>query len=44
MSDAAQTAILEALKSIQAKLLEHDQRFDHLEEVILRQGRDSAGA
>ncbi len=44
MNDTLQNAILETLKSIQTKLLEHDKRFDHLEEVILRQGRDSAGA
>jgi hypothetical protein len=44
MSDTAQSAILEALNSIQAKLREHDRRFDRLEETILRQGRDSAGA
>ncbi len=44
MSDTLQSALLETLKSIQAKLLEHDQRFDRLEEIIMMQGRDSAGA
>ncbi len=44
MADNVNTVMLDILKKIQAKLAEHDQRFDHLEEVILKQGRDSAGA
>ncbi len=43
MVDNVQNAVLDILKSIQAKLLEHDQRFDRLEEIVRKQRRDSAG-
>ncbi len=48
MADDPQTALLDMLKAIQAEnaALRRfvTERFDQLEEIILRQGRDSAGA
>ena len=50
MSENVQTAMFEILKSIQAKLVEHDQRFDAVEQrfdelgdLIRKQRRDTAG-
>jgi cysteine synthase len=50
MSENMQTAMFEILKSIQAKLVEHDRRFDAfedhfaaLEDLIRKQRRDTAG-
>ena len=43
MSDNVQSAVLDILKNIQAKLVEHDHRFDRLEEIVRKQRRDSAG-
>ncbi len=50
MSENVQTAMFEILKSIQAKLVEHDQRFDAVEkrfdemgDLVRKQRRDTAG-
>lgn len=50
MSENVQTAMFEILKSIQAKLVEHDQRFDAVEkrfdemgDLIRKHRRDTAG-
>ncbi len=50
MSENVQTAMFDILKSIQAKLAEHDRRFDaidrrfeHLEDLVRKQRRDTAG-
>ena len=50
MSENVQTAMFEVLKKIQAKLVEHDQRFDAVEkrfdelgDLARKQRRDTAG-
>lgn len=50
MSENVQTAMFEILKSIQAKLVEHDQRFDAVErrfdemgDLVRKHRRDTAG-
>jgi hypothetical protein len=43
MSDNVQTALFDILKKIQEKLVEHDKRFDTLEEIIRKNRRDVAG-
>ncbi len=43
MSDNVQSAMFEILKSIQAKLVEHDKRFDEMGDLIRKQRRDTAG-
>lgn len=50
MTENVENAIFEILKSIQAELADHrrrfdqiDRRFDSLEDLVRRQGRDSAG-
>ena len=50
MSENVQTAMFEILKNIQAKLTEHDRRFDTLdkrfeavEELLRKHRRDTAG-
>ncbi len=50
MSENVQTEMFEILKSIQAKLVEHDQRFDAVEkrfdemgDLIRKHRRDTAG-
>ena len=43
MSENVQTAMFEILKSVQAKLADHDKRFDVLEDLVRKQRRDTAG-
>lgn len=43
MSENVQSAVLDILKKIQAKLAEHDRRFDELGDLVRKQRRDSAG-
>ena len=43
MSENVQTAMFEILKSVQAKLADHDKRFDLLEDLVRKQRRDTAG-
>jgi hypothetical protein len=50
MSENVQTAMFEILKNIQAKLVEHDKRFDEvgkrfdeLGDLVRKQRRDTAG-
>jgi DNA repair ATPase RecN len=50
MGENVQTAMFEILKSIQAKLVEHDQRFDAVEkrfdemgDLVRKHRRDTAG-
>lgn len=50
MNENVQTAMFEILKSIQAKLAEHDKRFDAVErrfdevgDLVRKQRRDTAG-
>ena len=50
MSENVQTAMFEILKSIQAKLVEHDKRFDAVEkrfdemgDLVRKHRRDTAG-
>lgn len=43
MSENVQSAVLDILKKIQAKLVEHDRRFDELGDLVRKQRRDSAG-
>jgi hypothetical protein len=43
VSENVQTAMFEILKSVQAKLADHDKRFDVLEDLVRKQRRDTAG-
>lgn len=43
MTENVENAIFEILKSIQAKLADHDQRFERLEDLMRKQRRDVAG-
>jgi hypothetical protein len=43
MAENVQTAMFEILKGVQAKLSEHDKRFDVLEDLVRKQRRDTAG-
>lgn len=43
MTENVENAIFEILKSIQAKLADHDQRFERLEDLMRKQRRDMAG-
>ena len=43
MTENVENAIFEILKLIQAKLADHDQRFERLEDLMRKQRRDVAG-